>query len=218
MGEIERIPLLSHAFQGGRFADHGIPVDVVEELVRYRQVLLETSNELWRRRHPCGEFPTSNFAESLILNFCECRCNHVTVRLERRLPIGTFPSLPQPDEIDDSVALIAETIEAVNFNRPLPAAFPRQFLSLFRDYGKSLLEDEWIEQTPAKWGHSVRYDALTRNRIQHCPGTDDQVADRVTPIWQEFASILASAPPDEISRLPHDSAVHHDRYISGKRI
>jgi hypothetical protein len=47
----------------------------------------------------------------------------------------------------------------------LPPDFPRRLISLFEDYGESLREDEWIEQTPSGWNKPVRYDATSRNRL-----------------------------------------------------
>jgi hypothetical protein len=72
----------------------------------------------------------------------------------------------QRDELDDAVALVAETIEAANRDQPLPTAFPRRLIALFADYGKTLADDEWIEQMPRGSSQPVRYDGVTRGRLQ----------------------------------------------------
>ena len=39
-------------FNGPRFDDHGLDVDVLSEIVAYKRLAQETAKELWRRKHP----------------------------------------------------------------------------------------------------------------------------------------------------------------------
>jgi len=44
--------LVTHIFKGGRFDDHGLDVDVLPELIAYKNILVETAKEIWRRKNP----------------------------------------------------------------------------------------------------------------------------------------------------------------------
>jgi len=41
--EKRRIPLVIHSFKGPRFEDHGLDVDVLPELISYKNILVETA-------------------------------------------------------------------------------------------------------------------------------------------------------------------------------
>jgi hypothetical protein len=69
MSDAKTSLLVNHTFQGGRFLDHGVDVDVLEEVARYKALLVETAKELWRRRNPNRERLPKNFEDSLQLKF-----------------------------------------------------------------------------------------------------------------------------------------------------
>ncbi len=167
MSQTARTLLVNHTFQGGRFEDHGVDVDVLEEVTRYKSLLVETAKELWRQRNPNRERLPKNFEDSLRLKFYEVKCNCATLPLYRQLATDEQGSIfPQRDELTEAVDLVANTIEAATMDRPLPQQFPRQLLTCFNDYGKSLADDEWIEQRPAKSARAIRYDTTARTRLQ----------------------------------------------------
>jgi hypothetical protein len=158
--------LVSHTFHGGRFADHGVDLDVLEEVLRYKCLLVETAKDLWHRENPSRERLPKNFEDGLKLKFYELTCNCATIPLFRQV-IDDQPSLfGKQDELVLAVNLVAETIECANLDRSLPESFPRQLIPLFADYGKSLADDEWIEQAPEGCTRPVRYDAIARERLQ----------------------------------------------------
>jgi hypothetical protein len=51
---LAKYELVVHKFAGGRFDDHGLDVDVLPDLVAYKNILIETAKELWRSKHPNG--------------------------------------------------------------------------------------------------------------------------------------------------------------------
>jgi len=164
---VKRRKLITHTFRGGRFEDHGLDVDVLPELVRYKGILADLAKNLWHRKHPDRERLPKNFDESLALKFYELRDNCVSIPLER-LIVCDDASLfvePPPDELDEAAELLTRTIEAVASDQAVPEAFPRQLLCKFDDYGKSLRADEFIELTPAASGKLARFDAQVRERL-----------------------------------------------------
>jgi len=157
--------LVNHTFHGGRFEDGGIDIDTLPELLRYKDLLVEVAKELWKCNHPGRERLPKNFEDGLSVKFYEVRNNCATVPLERLLSIDDRERLLNEDELDEAVTLVAETIEAAGNDQPIPERFPKGLLRLFDDYGKSLHDDEWIEQRPPKKESGVRYDASVRERL-----------------------------------------------------
>lgn len=157
--------LVNHTFHGRRFDDGGVDLDVTPDLVRYKTLLVEVAKELWRRNHPDRKYLPKNFEDSLSMKFYEVRDNCATIPLERVQTAGDREQLWDDDELDDAVNLVAETIQAAGNDQPLPEQFPKNLLSLFQDYGKTLRDEEWIEQRPAKREFGIRYDATVRERL-----------------------------------------------------
>lgn len=158
--------LVNHTFHGPRFDDGGVDLDVAPDLHRYKTLLVEVAKELWRRNHPERKNLPKNFEDSLSLKFYEVRSNCATVPLERVLSADDREQLwDAEDELDDAVTLVADTIEAAGNDQSLPEKFPKHLLALFSDYGKTLRDQEWIEQRPAKRESGVRYDSVVRDRL-----------------------------------------------------
>ena len=157
--------LVSHSFHGRRFDDGGVDLDVTPDLHRYKTLLVEVAKELWRRNHSDRKNLPKNFEDSLSVKFYEVRANGATIPLERVLTTDDREQLWDDDELDDAVTLVAETIEAAGNDQPLPEQFPKHLIVLFQEYGKTLRDDEWIEQRPAKRESGIRYDAVVRERL-----------------------------------------------------
>ena len=158
--------LVNHTFHGPRFDDGGVDLDVTPDLHRYKTLLVEVAKELWRRNHSDRKNLPKNFEDSLSMKFYEVRPNCATVPLERVLSTDDREQLwNAEDELDDAVTLVTETIEAAGNDQSLPERFPKHLLALFLDYGKTLRDEEWIEQRPAKRESGVRYDAAVRERL-----------------------------------------------------
>lgn len=160
-----RRPVVTHTFHGPRFDDHGVDVDVLQDLIRYKSLLVDVAKELWRRNHSDRKNLPKNFEDSLALKFYEVRPNCATIPLERELSHDERESLFVDDEFDDAALLVADTIEAAGLDRPLPEAFPKHFLAQLQEYGKSLRDDEWIEQRLSRRVSPVRHDSRVRQRL-----------------------------------------------------
>jgi hypothetical protein len=159
--------LVTHVFRGGRFDDHGLDVDVLTELIKYKEILVESAKELWRRNHPDRQRLPKNFEDSLSLKFYTIVPGSTAVPLMREIeiPEGSLPFEPAPDELDQAVALVADTIETVAADKPFPQALPKNILPLFVEYGKTLREDETIELRPAKTSKTVSYSSKERGQL-----------------------------------------------------
>lgn len=160
----ERRVVVKHSFVGGRFEDHGLEVDVFQELIRYKRLVLDLAKELWRGSHPNRSRLPSHFDDELVLKVYEIESNCVTIPLERTIDDSAKdPSLEEA--LSQAVKLVAEVIEAGGNDQPFPREFPKRLLVLFKEYGSSLLEGERIEQQPSGWNRSVIMDRRVRENI-----------------------------------------------------
>ena len=163
----KRYELVTHRFKGGRFGDHGLDVDVLPELIAYKTILVETAKELWRRRHPNRQRLPKNFEDSLSLKFYEIIPGSAAVPLMREIEIqdGLLPFEPPPDELDEAVELVTDSVELISKNKPFPMDFPKNVIPLFSEYGRTLHADEIIELKPAKRKTAVHYSSKERDHL-----------------------------------------------------
>ena len=164
----KRVELVTHIFKGPRFEDHGIDIDVLEELISYKKILVETAKELWRRHNPDHQRLPNNFEDSLCIKFYKLGKGSTEVPLERVIQYddGELP-LPRPeDELDEAVKVVAEAEDAANNDSPLPDGFPKSILQHFEAYGSSLRENESFEQRPANSSRRYVYSSKTRERLR----------------------------------------------------
>ncbi len=147
----KRRELLTHTFKGPRFEDHGLDIDVLPDLIAFKNILVETAKELWRRKNPGRQRLPKNFEESLNVKFYELRPGSTAVPLVREISYqeGTLEFEPPPDELDEAVALVTAVIDAASKEEALPDQFPSKFLVLFDNYGRSLKEGEGVELWPS---------------------------------------------------------------------
>ena len=159
--------LVTHIFRGGRFDDHGLDVDVLPELVAYKNILVETAKEIWRRKNPDRERLPKNFEDSLTLKFYKLLPGSTAIPLMREIEGGEQLHIFESpkDELDEAVDLVADAINLVSQDKPVPNTFPRNVIPLFADYGKTLRQDESFEHKPAKKNVSARYSGKERDSI-----------------------------------------------------
>ncbi len=158
--------LVKHVFKGGRFDDHGIDLDVLPDLLAYKNLLVETAKELWRSKHPGRERLPRNFEESLVVKFYEVEPGSAIIPLVHEYEADDQTSLIENDnELEEAVELVAETAEAAYHDRPIPNQFPTRLLPWFEGYGKTLREGEYYELQTKKRTTPARYDAVVRERL-----------------------------------------------------
>lgn len=162
-------PLKELTFVGGRFelAKGWLDFDVLPELQAYRQLLVETAKEEWRRRHPDRRNLPPKFSESIRLGFREVREGSCSVPIERAEEAEDDVLFEHvDDEIDSAVRIVDMTLIAARHNDPLPESLPTCVIPMFDEWGKTLASDEGIEldkESPET--ERPRLDATIRQRI-----------------------------------------------------
>ncbi len=167
MAKVHR-QLVTHTFKGRRFEDHGLDLDVLPDLYAYKELLVATAKELWRRHNPDRQRLPKKFEDSLCLKFFELQEGSVAVPICRELETADQPEFwqaDQPDELDEAVALVTDAVCAVEADRALPEALPKNVMPLFDGYGKTLREDESFELQPHGSQKKAAYTKESRRRL-----------------------------------------------------
>ncbi len=137
------IELVSLRFDGERFADHALDVECTQELVAYRRIILECAKALWRSKHVDRERLPARFEDGFRLQFDRLEEGSALVPLRRVLPTDQATlDWGNRDEFDEAAQLVDAAICAANDDALLPEAFPSSVVPLFREFGRTLRDDE----------------------------------------------------------------------------
>jgi hypothetical protein len=164
---LRRKELVTLTFKGSRYEDHGIDLDSIAELLAYKRILVTTATGLWFQKNSKAKTLPKDFNENLCIKFYEIQNSSTEIPLVRIHDIDEqylIKDLPD-DEFDEAASLIAQVTRAISDNSTLPEKFPMQALPAFKSFGKTLREDEWIEQKLPTWNEPVSYTPMTRNII-----------------------------------------------------
>lgn len=165
MGE-ERRPFGSWRLHGGRYDKGGLPVEVLSEFARYERLITDVARGLYMKGHRSRQRVPRGFSSAFSLRLSAINQGSVIPVLEVATPSGA--SLFE-DELftifDEARFLIEETLRAVCAGKEIPASFPRQALSEFSSFGRSLREDEFLEFEPGT-PHAVTYSQAIRRSLQ----------------------------------------------------
>lgn len=160
--------LVTHTFKGKRFDDHGLDLDVLPDLYAFKELLVATAKELWRRDHPERKYLPRNFEDSLCLKFYEVKQSSAAVPIFREVEEADQSEMwraNEPDELDEAVALVTEAAQAADADQPLPDRLPKNVIPLFENYGKTLREDEYFELQPQGSPKKTTYTRKSRERL-----------------------------------------------------
>jgi hypothetical protein len=160
------IELATLRFDGERFAAHTLDVECTQELVAYRRIILECAKALWYRQHPNRERLPKRFEDAFRLQFDRLEPGSARVPLRRVIETGQSPlDLGLRDEFDEAAVLVDAAIRAANDDSLLPEAFPSSVVPLFRDFGRSLHDDEVLFTRARDGLAEAAYTAKARKRL-----------------------------------------------------
>ena len=152
-------------FEGERFAGHALDVECTLELIAYRDLVLECAKSLWRAKYPSRVNLPKGFGKGFRLQFDRLGDGSARVPLQRIRAYGEQGELELTDEFDEAVALIDQAIAAANDDDLLPNRFPANVIPLFRDFGKTLREDEVLFTRARGASAEAAYTAKARRRL-----------------------------------------------------
>lgn len=168
--------LASLRFDGKRFEGHALDVECTQELIAYRNLIVECAKELWRRKNPDRVRLPWGFVENFRIQFNRLEDGSAKIPLQRVRANDQSELLD--DEFDEAADLIDAAIAAANDDELLPDALPSNVIPLFRDFGKSLRPDEVLFTRSRHASTEAAYTAKARKRLTEWVGsTYEDVVD-----------------------------------------
>jgi hypothetical protein len=158
--------LASLRFDGSRFEGHALDVECTQELIAYRNLIVECAKELWRKKNPDRVRLPRGFEEGFRLQFEELKDGSALVPLKRvRLEDQSELDWGNLDEFDEAAELIDSAIRAANEDVLLPSDLPSNVIPLFKEFGKSLRPDEVLFTRSRNGRSEAPYTAKARKRL-----------------------------------------------------
>lgn len=229
------IDLATLRFDGERFKEHTLDVECTQELITYRNLIVECAKELWRRKHPERVNLPKGFEKGFRLQFNRLEPGSAIIPLQRvRVDDQSDLDWGPLDEFDEAADLIDAAIAAANDDQLLPDALPSNVIPLFRDFGKTLSPDEVLFTRSRHGSAEVPYTAKARKRliewrvigmaefatrdrqIKRFIRVDEAVHtvlavrtfdETAVPIWEQLSAIGESAPEGTWDSVPTDLSI-----------
>jgi hypothetical protein len=143
-----------------------LEIDVLPELIKYRDILIELAEEVWRRQNPDKAYLPKGFRKNIRLAFQEMRAGSTRIPLVRLIEADDDAlEFHTPDEVDRAAELIDATFLAASNDEPLPEDLPVRIIPMFEGLGKTLRDDEGIETVARDPAQCARFDPRIRQRI-----------------------------------------------------
>ncbi len=166
-------------FDGERFNGHALDVECTQELIAYRNLVLECAKSLWRVKYPNRSNLPKGFEKGFRLQFNRLEDGSALVPLQRVRTADVQADLDITDEFDEAVGLIDQAIRAANDEDLLPVGLPSNVIPLFRDFGKTLRDDEVLFTRGRGSESEAPYTAKARQRL----------ADWIEPSYEDVVSV-----------------------------
>jgi hypothetical protein len=151
--------------RGGRYEEHGLPVEVLSEFARYERLVVDVAKAIYMRRNAHRQRAPRQFSQ-FSLRLAAVREGSVIPVLEvpRELHAPIFAG-GEFGVFNEARLLIQEALRSVASEGNIPASFPPNALREFSRFGRSLQKGEYFsfdEDTP----HAATYSWEIRRSIQ----------------------------------------------------
>ena len=155
-------------FKGERFRDRALDLTALTELRQFQKIVAETAKALWRAAHPERERLPAHFEDRTRLCLRRIEEGSAVTPLEVWVEDegqDEFWDIA-PKELQDAVILARDVFDHLDKNLPLPERFPKELVSEYGEWGRTLGPDEEVEFEPAggELG-SARLNGRTRERL-----------------------------------------------------
>jgi len=136
-------PFIQPRFVGKRFLEHTLPVDVAKDLAAYESLVIELAKHIYLQENSDRQRVPKGFSAEFHLHIERIEDGSARPLLSV-IAAGTLAlSGGSADYFERSRDLISECIASEGVQ--LPNQFPRELLSHFNQFGRSLRDDESLE-------------------------------------------------------------------------
>lgn len=160
MAEAHQTSFLKLTFEGGRFAQHSLPVAVLVELTSVQQLLLEVARALFFRTHADRKRLPRGFVDSAELHLANVEANCFSVALVRPGRPGGL-DLADATVFDEARDVAIRALERASQGTSIPEDFPGDAYDALAALGRSLGDDEALV-VAQNGGVSARVDRRSR--------------------------------------------------------
>ncbi len=203
-------PFQSLRYDGARFARHSLPVDVLPDLLAYRDLLIEVAKELFRHAHDRKRVP-KGFDEHLRLDLVNIKEGCAIAQLENRAVVVHEGDDETSVYFDQARDLISACVEAAAAGRELPPTFPERLLPYFNGIGRNLQPDEVIEMGYGRDPSPARYSGEVRSRlVLHVTKQIEQAVDLVGLVTEFYGTGYVPLFTLQVPGKPSVQAPYHD--------
>ncbi|MBP7142514.1 MAG: hypothetical protein KBA71_11450 [Opitutaceae bacterium] len=157
---------LQPRFDGPRFAEHTLPVDVARDLAAYEELVIELAKHLYIRSHEGRQRVPKGFEKEFNLHLERVDEGSAKPLLSWIAAAGMLlPGGSNAQYFEQARDLISDCVRASSENQPLPEAFPKNLLDYFNVVGRSLREGESVDLAGAKAAKPARLDPERRKQL-----------------------------------------------------
>jgi hypothetical protein len=157
---IKKIPFLEPSFNGARFDDHTMPVEVLSELSSYKKIIVEVAKAVFRHQNPGRQRVPRGFERGLELSVSTISEGSAVPLLERSVAPGEQLAVGG-DCFDVARQIVADLISS----EKVPTEVPVDVLKLFNGFGNTLQAGEWIGLKSPASEEVPRYDRAKRKAL-----------------------------------------------------
>lgn len=158
------IPFIRPVYRGARFEDQVLPVELLGDLMVYRDLVADLAATLYRRDHPDRQRLPKGFADRFHLGISGVDKGSAIPRVERVVD-DTLPLSIDGDYFALARDLVDRTLRAANDGTVVPQEFPAELLTRFNALGRGLRDDEHITWNLGERDDGPRYDRQVRKRL-----------------------------------------------------
>ncbi|WP_421752494.1 hypothetical protein [Croceimicrobium sp.] len=175
----QRVEIYSPRYDGKRFEDHRLPLDLIEDLPVLQELTIELAKYLYREKNSERERIPKNFTKgiSFELESIEEGSTIPTIVLICQLS-GLFPTNPNLDYFKEASGRIIDIIQGAENGEEITDLAPQDFLKKFSRLGKKLGHDESIEFRPNK-AQKAKFTKESRKRIIQASSNSMEYTDEI---------------------------------------
>ena len=197
-------------------------MDVLAELLNYKEILIAIVREIWLREHEGSERLPRGFAQEFHLGISEIGTGPYSVQVES---IATGSLSGQTEKLQAAADLIDKTLMAAQDAEPFPKEMTDAVLTMFKKWGRSLKANENLVLSGKNNSNSVLNSAIRNEMVfgTSVVGAPPSVGVAAAPYRSTAESILGmfdrirnSKPePDGYVSPPSDLAKNLKHYLYG---
>ncbi|HEX4422933.1 MAG TPA: hypothetical protein VH165_33685 [Kofleriaceae bacterium] len=156
---------LTLTFDGGRFASHTVPIDVLAELGTVQQLVTRLARYFYFERHPERHRVPRGFPEATRLYLAASEPNCFSAVLERPYPWAWEGPASELSVFDEARELVIRALGDAQAGRTLPEGLPEQVVDSLTALGQRLNSDESLLIRSPSGDAQVRIDQRSRRML-----------------------------------------------------